>query len=283
MIVVIDSNSYDEFHYFYKILTTNRIQYSTFNKKGFIMKFTGKNVLVTGSSRGIGAEIAKVLAGFGLKVWINYRSQEVEAKAVYDNIIASGGEADIIGFDVTDEKAFIGAIKHIVSTDGGLSYLVNNAGVTNDKLAMRMRVNDFISVIDANLKSTFIGCREAIKVMSKKRFGSVVNISSIVGETGNVGQTNYSASKGGVIAMTKSFAIESASRGLRFNNITPGFIGTEMTTVLKDEVKDAFISKIPLGRFGEPKEVAEAVAFLLSDHSSYITGETLRVNGGMLM
>jgi 3-oxoacyl-[acyl-carrier protein] reductase len=119
--------------------------------------------------------------------------------------------------------------------------------------------------------------------MSKKRFGSVVNIASIVGETGNAGQVNYSASKGGVIAMSKSFAIESAPRGIRFNTITPGFITTEMTSVLKDEVKDAFTARIPLARFGEPKEVAEAVAFLLSDHSSYITGETLRVNGGMLM
>jgi len=247
------------------------------------MKFTGKNVLITGSSRGIGAQIAKRLASFGLKVWINYRSGEAKAKSVQDDIISAGGNAEIIGFDVSDESAFVNAIKHIVSTDGELSYLVNNAGITNDKLAMRMKVDDFISVIDANLKSTFIGCREAIKVMSKKRFGSVVNISSIVGETGNVGQTNYSASKGGVIAMTKSFAMESAPRGIRFNTITPGFIATEMTSVLKDEVKEAFVAKIPLGRFGEPKEVADGVAFLLSDHSSYITGETLKINGGMFM
>jgi 3-oxoacyl-[acyl-carrier protein] reductase len=247
------------------------------------MKFSGKNVLVTGSSRGIGASIAKRLASFGLKVWINYRSGEAEAKSIQDEIISDGGNAEIIGFDVTNESAFVDAIKHIVSTDGELSYLVNNAGITNDKLAMRMKVDDFISVIDANLKSTFIGCREALKVMSKKRFGSVVNISSIVGESGNAGQTNYSASKGGVIAMSKSFAIESAPRGIRFNTITPGFIATEMTDILKDEVKEAFISKIPLGRFGEPKEVADAVAFLLSDHSSYITGETLKVNGGMYM
>ncbi len=247
------------------------------------MKFTGSNVLVTGSSRGIGAEIAKTLAGFGLKVWINYRSGESEAKAVLDEILSNGGKGDIIGFDVTNEKDFIDSIKHIVSSDGSLSYLVNNAGITNDKLAMRMKVDDFISVIDANLKSTFIGCREAIKVMSKKRFGSVVNIASIVGETGNAGQTNYSASKGGIITMTKSFAIESAPRGIRFNSVTPGFIATEMTSILKDDIKKSFIDRIPLKRFGEPKEVAEAVAFLLSDHSSYITGETLKVNGGMFM
>ena len=247
------------------------------------MKFTGKNVLVTGSSRGIGAEIAKSLAGFGLKVWINYRSGEAEAKAVQADIVAAGGEAEVIGFDVSDEAAFVAAVKTIATADGELSYLVNNAGITNDKLAMRMKADDFMSVIDANLKSTFIGCREAVKVMSKKRFGSVVNIASIVGETGNAGQTNYAASKGGTIAMTKSFAMEAAPRGIRFNNITPGFISTEMTDVLKDEVKDAFTAKIPLARFGNASEVAEATAFLLSDHSSYITGETLKVNGGMLM
>ncbi len=247
------------------------------------MKFTGKNVLVTGSSRGIGAEIAKSLAGFGLKVWVNYRSGEAEAKAVQSDIVAAGGEAEVIGFDVSDEAAFVEAIKTIVATDGELSYLVNNAGITNDKLAMRMKADDFMSVIDANLKSTFIGCREALKSMRKKRFGSVVNIASIVGETGNAGQTNYAASKGGAISMTKSFAIEAATSGIRYNTITPGFIATEMTAVLKDEVKDAFTAKIPMGRFGNPSEVAEATAFLLSDHSSYITGETLKVNGGMYM
>ncbi len=247
------------------------------------MKFSGKNVLVTGSSRGIGAEIAKSLAGFGLKVWINYRSGEAEAKQVQAEIVAAGGTAEVIGFDVSVEDAFVAAIKEIVSADGELSYLVNNAGITNDKLAMRMKADDFMSVIDANLKSTFIGCREALKSMRKKRFGSVVNIASIVGETGNAGQTNYAASKGGTIAMTKSFAIESASSGIRYNTVTPGFIATEMTSVLKEEVKDAFTAKIPMGRFGNPSEVAEATAFLLSDHSSYITGETLKVNGGMYM
>ena len=247
------------------------------------MQFSGKNVLVTGSSRGIGAEIAKVLSSYGLKVWINYRSSEAEANAVKEEIEKNGGKAEIIGFDVSNEEAFVGAIKQIIESDGELSYLVNNAGITKDKLAMRMKVDEFMAVIEANLKSAFIGCREAIKVMSKNRFGSVVNIASIVGETGNAGQVNYSASKGGMIAMTKSFAQEGASRGIRFNSITPGFIATDMTDVLKDEVKEGFIAKIPLGRFGEPKEVADAVAFLLSDHASYITGETLKVNGGMYM
>ena len=247
------------------------------------MKFTGTNVLVTGASRGIGAEIARGLAAQGLKVWVNYRSGEAEAQAVKEAIVAAGGSAEVIGFDVTDEAGFVDAIKAIVAEDGGLSYLVNNAGITKDKLAMRMKTEEFMAVIEANLKSTFIGCREAVKVMGKARFGAVVNIASIVGETGNAGQTNYSASKGGTIAMTKSFAQEAAPRGIRFNTITPGFIATEMTDVLKDEVKDAFIAKIPMGRFGKPSEVADAVAFLLSDHAGYITGETLKVNGGMLM
>ncbi len=247
------------------------------------MKFTGTNVLVTGSSRGIGAQIAHNLAKRGLKVWINYRSGKDEALAVQKLIIESGGQADIIGFDVSVEDDFINAVKKIVQEDGGLSYLVNNAGITKDKLAMRMKIDDFTDVINANLKSSFIGCREAIKTMSKKRFGSVVNIASIVGETGNAGQTNYSASKGGTIAMTKSFAQEAGSRGIRFNTLTPGFISTEMTDVLADDIKEAFTSKIPLGRFGDSSEVADAVAFLLSDNSSYITGETLKVNGGMMM
>lgn len=247
------------------------------------MKFSGKNVLITGSSRGIGADIARVLANEGLKVWINYRSGAKEADEVKDEIVKAGGQAAVIGFDVTDEGAFIDAVKTIVDCDGELSYLVNNAGITNDKLALRMKIEDFKSVIDANLTSAFIGCREGMKVMRKKKFGSIVNIASIVGEVGNAGQANYAASKGGMIAMTKSFAIEAASSNIRYNAITPGFIATDMTDGLNDDIKKAFTEKIPLGRFGNAMEVAEAVAFLLSDHASYITGEVLKVNGGMNM
>jgi len=247
------------------------------------MKFSGKNVLVTGASRGIGAEIAKVLASYGLKVWINYRSGAQAADKVKAEIEAAGGQAAVIGFDVSDEAAFVDAIKTIVDSDGELSYLVNNAGITKDKLALRMKTEEFMEVINANLTSAFIGCREFFKAARKKKFGSVVNIASIVGETGNGGQTNYSASKGGMIAMTKSFAIEAATSGIRYNSVTPGFIATDMTDELSDEIKKSFTDKIPMNRFGEPKEVAEAVAFLLSDHSSYITGETLKVNGGMNM
>jgi len=247
------------------------------------MKFTGKNVLVTGSSRGIGAEVAKTLASFGLKVWINYRSGADAADAVKAEIEAAGGQAAVIGFDVSDEQAFIDAIKTIIDADGEFSYLVNNAGITNDKLALRMKNEDFMSVINANLTSAFVGCRESMKAMRKKKFGAVVNIASIVGETGNAGQTNYAASKGGVIAMTKSFAQEAATSGIRYNTVTPGFIATDMTDVLSDDVKATFTAKVPMGRFGNPAEVAEATAFLLSDHASYITGETLKVNGGMYM
>jgi len=245
------------------------------------MKFTGSNVLVTGASKGIGAKIAQVLASYGLKVWINYRSKPELADKVKDEIEAAGGTAAVIKGDVSIEADWSAMIKTIVDADGALNYLVNNAGITKDKLAIRMSVDDFDDVINANLKSTFIGCRDALKIMSKKKFGAVVNISSIVGEMGNAGQTNYSASKGGVNTMTKAFAKEGSARAIRFNCVTPGFIRTDMTDELKDEIKDEYTRNIPLKRFGEAEEVADAVAFLLSDHSSYITGEILKVNGGL--
>ncbi|MDR1976998.1 MAG: 3-oxoacyl-ACP reductase FabG [Campylobacteraceae bacterium] len=247
------------------------------------MTFSGKNALITGAVKGIGREIAIKLAKEGLKVWINYRSNPSAADELQALIEKEGGKAAVIGFDTSDEEAFANGIKTIVESDGELSYLVNNAGITNDKLALRMKKEDFVSVIDVNLTGVFIGSKEALKVMSKQRFGSVVNIASVVGETGNAGQVNYSASKGGVIAMTKSFAQESASRNVRFNTVTPGFIQTAMTDKLSDEIKTAFIDKIPLKRFGSPKDVANAAAFLLSDEASYITGETLKVNGGIYM
>ncbi|MDR2153024.1 MAG: 3-oxoacyl-ACP reductase FabG, partial [Helicobacteraceae bacterium] len=215
--------------------------------------------------------------------WINYRSGAKEADDLKTAIEAEGGKAAVIGFDATDEAAFTDAIKTIADCDGGLSYLVNNAGITNDKLAIRMKTDEFMQVIDANLKSCFIGCREALKLMSKARFGAIVNIASIVGETGNAGQVNYAASKGGMIALTKSFAKEGASRNVRFNSVAPGFIATNMTDLLSLEIKESYFKAIPLGRFGEAKEAANAVAFLLSDLSSYITGETLKVNGGLYM
>lgn len=247
------------------------------------MKFCGKNVLITGASKGIGAEIAKVLAKEGLKVWINYRSKPELADTLKAEIEASGGSAAVVCFDATDEEAFIAGLNAITSSDGELAFLVNNAGITNDKLSMRMKTEDFTSVLEANLTSSFIGCREALKIMRKQGYGAVVNISSIIGEIGNLGQCNYAASKGGMIAMTKSFAKEGGSKGIRFNCVTPGFIESDMTKALKDEIKTEYAKNIPLGRFGSSEEVAGAVAFLLSNSANYITGEVLKVNGGLYM
>ncbi len=245
------------------------------------MKFTGTNVLVTGASKGIGASIAKELASYGLKVWINYRSKPEIADKLKEEIESSGGTAAVIKADVSVENDWKEMLKIIKECDGGLSYLVNNAGITKDKLVLRMSIDEFDEVINANLKSTFIGCRDALKMMSKKRFGCIVNISSIIGEIGNAGQVNYSASKGGTNTMTKAFAKEGAARNIRYNAVTPGFISSDMTDELTKEVKENYEKNIPLSRFGEAKEVAGAVAFLLSDHSTYITGEILKVNGGL--
>ena len=248
-----------------------------------MLPFSGQNVLVTGASRGIGRAIATTLATHGLKVWINYRSGVDQATSLKEEIESSGGQAALIPFDISDEHAFVEGIKLIIDSDGALSYLVNNAGITKDKLALRMSLEDFKAVINVNLNAYFIGCREALKVMMKKRFGSVVNISSVVGQMGNAAQANYSASKGGVHAMTKSFAKEAGSRNIRFNAIAPGFIKTDMTDKLGDEIIETYKKNIPLSRLGDPQDVANGVAFLLSDHASYITGEILKLNGGLYM
>ena len=242
----------------------------------------GKVALITGGAHGIGFSIAVGMAQCGATVCFNCSSEASLEKglAAYK---AAGIDAHGYVADVSDEDAVNAMVAKIKAEVGPVDILVNNAGITNDKLSIRMKAEDFDSVIKANLTSAFIGCREALKAMSKNRFGSVVNISSIIGETGNAGQTNYSASKGGMITMTKSFAFEGAARAIRYNCITPGFIETDMTKELKEEIKEFNLARIPLKRFGQPSEVASAVAFLLSDEASYITGETLKVNGGMLM
>lgn len=247
------------------------------------MKFTGKNVLITGASKGIGASIAYTLAEFGLKVWINYRSNPQLADEVQDKIKQNGGIAAVINFDASNEEAFENGVKVILQADGELNYIVNNAGITNDKLALRMNLGEFGSVVSANLYSAFLGSKMALKIMSKKRFGAVVNISSIVGQIGNMGQSNYAASKGGIIAMTKSFAKEGASRNIRFNCVSPGFIKSDMTDKLSEDIKKSYEDNIALKRFGEASEVANVVGFLLSDYASYITGDNIKINGGLYM
>ena len=249
------------------------------------MKFSGKNVLITGASRGIGAAAAKVLGRMGVKVWINYNSSEDQAVALKQKIAAESDDAavEVIKFDVADEEAFSDAIQHIVAIDGTLSYLVNNAGITRDGFSLMMETSEYDEVMDVNARSCFIGSREAFKVMARNKFGAIVNISSITAEMGNAGQVNYASSKGAILAMTKSFALEGAPRNIRFNALTPGLIATDMTSVLDKETHENFIRQIPLKRFGEAEEVGYAVAFLLSDYASYMTGEVMKVNGGLYL
>jgi len=243
----------------------------------------GKVAIVTGAARGIGKAIALKLASEGAAIAFTDLNIDENALNTQKEIEALGVKAKGYASNAANFEETHTVVDEIVKEFGRVDILVNNAGITNDKLSIRMKAEDFDSVIKANLTSAFIGCREALKAMSKNRFGSVVNISSIIGETGNAGQTNYSASKGGMITMTKSFAFEGAARAIRYNCITPGFIETDMTKELKEEIKEFNLARIPLKRFGKPSEVASAVAFLLSDEASYITGETLKVNGGMLM
>lgn len=249
------------------------------------MKFSGKNVLVTGASKGIGATTAYVLASYGLKVWINYNRSEESAKElkckIENEIIDS--DVELIQFDASNETEVVNAFKRIHLKDKTLSYLVNNAGITNDGFTITMALSDFKDVVDTNVDSCFLASKEALRIMSREKFGSIVNISSIAGETGNLGQVNYSASKGAIIAMTKTLAQEGARRKIRFNTITPGLIHTEMTSKIPQQDIERFNSNIPLNEFGEAEDIAYSVAFLLSDYAKYITGETLKVNGGLYM
>lgn len=247
------------------------------------MDLNGKIALVTGASRGIGQKIAKTLAGYGATVIVNYNGSAEAANQVVADIKADGGSAAAVQADVADSDAVQALIDGIIKEYGRLDILVNNAGVTRDNLIMKMSEEDFDAVMNTNLKGAFLCTRHVSRQMLKQRAGRIINISSVSGVMGNAGQANYCASKAGLIGLTKSVARELGSRGITVNAVAPGFIKTEMTDVLPEDVKTAMGEQIPLKRFGETKDVAEAVAFLASDAASYITGQVLMVDGGMAM
>lgn len=242
-----------------------------------------KVALVTGASRGIGKAIALALAENGAAVAVNYSSSEASAVEVAELIRKNGGKAEIfkarVNVEVEVEEMFSAVEKSL----GPVDILVNNAGITKDNLLMRMKTEEWDSVIDVNLKGAFLCTRRAVKGMMKSRYGKIINISSVVGFAGNAGQFNYSATKAGIIGMTKSAALECASRGIRVNAVAPGFIETDMTASLSDDVKAAYMEKIPLKSLGKPEDIANAVVYLASPLSDYMTGQTLHLNGGMYL
>lgn len=243
----------------------------------------GKVALVTGASRGIGKAIACKLAREGAKVIINYNGSKEKAEAVKSEIEAAGGQAEVYQCDVSDYTACETFIQTVIKEEGSLDILVNNAGITKDGLLMKMSEEDFDKVLDINLKGAFNTIRFASRQMLRQKGGRIINMSSVVGVSGNAGQANYAASKAGVIGLTKAAARELASRGITVNAIAPGFIETDMTDVLSDKVKEASEAQIPLGHFGKPEDVAAAAAFLASEEARYITGQVLHVDGGMVM
>jgi 3-oxoacyl-[acyl-carrier protein] reductase len=242
----------------------------------------GKVAIVTGASRGIGRAISVALAGQGAKVVTSARNTEA-LETLVEEIRAGGGEAVAVAGDVAVEADANNLIERAVAAYGRLDVLVNNAGITRDGLLLRMKNDDWDAVIDTNLKGAFHCIRAAAKYMSKQRAGRIINISSVVGEMGNAGQANYCASKAGLLGLTKSVARELARRNVTVNAITPGFIVTEMTAGMTDKARETMTEQIPLGRLGEAEDVANAVLFLASDRSSYITGQVLGINGGMYM
>ncbi len=241
----------------------------------------GHKIIVTGGSRGIGAGIVQHLADCGAEVAFTYSSREESAQAILAKLSGSGHFC--VQMNIADEASVQSGLEQILKKWPEIHGLVNNAGITKDQLILRMKTDDFDSVINTNLKGTFLLCRALSKLMVKARRGSIVNITSVIGQTGNAGQSNYAASKAGTIGFSKSLAQELGSRGIRVNCIAPGFIATEMTEVLTDEQKGKILEKIPLQKMGETQDIASSVRFLLSDESKYITGHTLSVNGGMFM
>ena len=244
---------------------------------------TGKVALVTGGSRGIGRSAALALAKRGAQVVINYVSNEAAAREVAEQIQAAGGKAELVQFDVGNGEAAEKAIADVAKRLGRLDVLVCSAGISIDGLLLRLKDEDFDRILSVNVKGSVACARAATKVMMRARTGRVIFLSSVVGEMGNAGQTAYSASKAALLGVTKSMARELASRSITVNAITPGFIDTDMTGALTDEQKASINSNIPLGRTGKPDEIAAAVVYLASDEAGYITGQTLRVNGGMYM
>lgn len=247
------------------------------------MDLNGKVALVTGASRGIGREIALTLAGYGATVIVNYNGSEEKAEEVVGKIKEAGGKAEAIRCNVAEFDRSKELIDQVIKSYGKLDILVNNAGITRDNLIMKMSEADFDDVIAVNLKGAFNCIRHASRQMLKQRGGRIINISSVSGVMGNAGQANYCASKAGIIGLTKSVARELGSRGITSNCVAPGFIKTEMTDVLSEDVKQSMGEQIPLKRFGETRDIAETVAFLASDSASYITGQVLQVDGGMAM
>lgn len=240
-----------------------------------------KIALITGAGRGIGRAIAIALAKEGAEVVINYNGSEERAKEVKQTIEENGGKASIYKCNVSDFVACEAMIKDIVKEYGHLDILVNNAGITKDGLIMKMKEEDFDSVLNVNLKGTFNTIRHSARQMLKQRSGKIINISSVSGILGNVGQANYAASKAGVIGLTKTMARELGSRGITVNAIAPGFVDTEMTEVLSEEIRENACKQIILGRFGKPEDIANIAVFLASDKADYITGQVISVDGGM--
>ncbi|MBN2408216.1 MAG: 3-oxoacyl-[acyl-carrier-protein] reductase [Candidatus Aminicenantes bacterium] len=244
------------------------------------LTFSGQVALVTGASQGIGEAIALDLAKEGwIVVLVDIQPEKLTAVA--EKILRSGGRAEVRTADVSRFDQAAAVVEAVVKENQRLDYLVNNAGITRDNLMMRMREEDWDAVLAVNLKGVFNFCRAAVRPMVSRRFGRIVNISSVVGVMGNAGQANYSASKAGVIGLTKSLAREVAGRDVTANCVAPGYIATAMTESLPEAVKKAFLEMIPMKRMGTPQDVAQAVKFLLSDEASYITGQIIHVNGGM--